>query len=86
MIVGAIVALSICFLLLNAAADQEVPPATPPLHVEEAEPLASFIIPDEPIITVFVKGEGYLTFRESEIKKASFTKGIKHRTEAPGSY
>ncbi len=35
---------------------------------ERPAPLASTIIPDEPMIVVYVAGEGLFTFRESEIR------------------
>jgi hypothetical protein len=51
---------SLCF------ADSLAEPAMP--KVERLEALMSAIIPDEPVIAVYIAGEGVMYFRESEIR------------------
>lgn len=51
---------SMCFA--EGVAEVPVPAPAP------VEPLVSMIIPEEPVIGVYVQGEGLLYFRESEIR------------------
>jgi hypothetical protein len=74
----AILSVSVYILLLSVAPkNQAMPTTTTVVPIEKVRPLASLIVPDEPVIVVFVKGEGYLSFRESEISKKDLRRGVK---------
>lgn len=65
MIVSALIGL-IVYITSLCFADTLAEPAAP--KPERPESLMSMIIPDEPVIAVYVAGEGLFYFRESEIR------------------
>ena len=64
-IVGALIGL-IVYMTSLCFADTLAEPVMP--KPEQREPIMSMIMPDEPLIAVYIAGEGLLCFRESEIR------------------